>query len=288
MSIKIIKSNSKKVIAQFKSAMQSEGITPPDEIIAEGKIHRFPIKDKSLDTNTNGAYRLTLGKTPCGFFQDWAKHDKPILWNMSGDKTPLTDEQLKAIEQQRIEHQKETAQLHSEAASKAKDIWQHAIPAINHPYLAKKKIQPHNSKIGKDNMLILPLYNTNNELINLQFITDEGEKRFLKGGQKKACFWEIGELVNERVLIAEGFATAASIHEDTGCLTVIAFDAGNLLPVAKVMRQRYPQAEIIIMADNDESGVGQTKAKAAALAIKGLLLVCPVVGDFNDYVTQGV
>ena len=126
------------------------------------------------------------------------------------------------------------------------------------------------------------MYNAQNELVNLQFIHSDGTKRFLKGGKKKGCFWWIGAKT-DTVLIGEGFATCASLHENTGYLTVIAYDAGNLEEVAKIIRQRQPTATLVICVDNDESGIGQEKANKAALAANGFVALPPIVGDFNDW-----
>ncbi|QOJ24692.1 MAG: toprim domain-containing protein [Gammaproteobacteria bacterium] len=102
------------------------------------------------------------------------------------------------------------------------------------------------------------------------------------GGRKRGCFHIIGDL-SDKILICEGFATGASLHEDSGQRVVIAFDAGNLLPVAKNIRDLSPESEIIICGDNDLSGVGQTKAREAALSIGGKILIPPIPGqDWND------
>jgi len=91
------------------------------------------------------------------------------------------------------------------------------------------------------------------------------------------------------VLIAEGFATAESLFEATGNQTFIAFDAGNLANVAKIVRLKNTNAEIIIMGDNDESGVGQDAAKRAALECGGKYLVPATVGhDWNDAINAEV
>jgi putative DNA primase/helicase len=79
-------------------------------------------------------------------------------------------------------------------------------------------------------------------------------------------------------LIAEGFATAAILHEATGQQVFIAFDAGNLINVAKLVRTKNPTAEIIIAGDNDESGTGQNAARAAALAINGYRPLLGMIG----------
>lgn len=276
------------IIEQFRSAMLSEGVTPPETIIPDGALHRFKIGGKM-----NGFYKLHLDGRAAGCFQDWKQHDKPINWKLTGNFKPFTDEERKAFALQRAteeaKRQKEELAKHNEAARKARYIWSKATPAKTHPYLARKNILPHGSRIGKDNTLIIPLLSASSELVNLQFIGVDGTKRFLSGGKKQGCFYYIGALVGNKILIAEGFATAASIHQDTGLLTIVALDAGNLEAVAKVFRAQYPKAEIIIMADNDHSGTGQEKARAAALAANCKYLVCPVAGmDFNDYLNQGV
>jgi putative DNA primase/helicase len=130
--------------------------------------------------------------------------------------------------------------------------------------------------------LIAPIHDASLRLVNLQFIQPDGTKRFLTGGQKKNCFWRIGKK-SPTILIAEGFATAASLHEVTGHQVFIAFDAGNLVNVAKIVMAKNPGAEIIIMGDNDASGIGQAAARSAALAIGGKYLLPKTVGqDWND------
>ena len=90
------------------------------------------------------------------------------------------------------------------------------------------------------------------------------------------------------ILIAEGFATAASLYESTGNQVFIAYDAGNLIHVARIVRAKNPTAEIIIAGDNDVSGTGQTAARAAALATNSKYILPPTVGhDWNDHVNAG-
>jgi putative DNA primase/helicase len=162
-------------------------------------------------------------------------------------------------------------------------------------YLNRKKIQPNGAKTGGttnlQDVLILPVFSFSEQhglkLVNVQFIAPDGEKRFLSGGQKKACFWWIGKKTST-ILIAEGFATAASLYESTGNQVFIAYDAGNLCHVARIVRAKNPTAEIIIAGDNDVSGTGQTAARAAALAINGKYIIPPTVGhDWNDHVNTG-
>ncbi|MCP5809944.1 toprim domain-containing protein, partial [Klebsiella pneumoniae] len=75
-------------------------------------------------------------------------------------------------------------------------------------------------------------------------------------------------------------------------LTVAGIDAGNLLPVAEVMRRKYPLAQIVIAADNDrlddKPNTGTERAEKAALSVDGYVSVPPTdyKADWNDYHQQ--
>lgn len=272
-------------LGQFKTAMLDAGITPPETIISDGTLQRFKI-----DGKLNGAYTLHLDSRPAGYFEDFKQGIKHY-WKQSGNFIPLSDYQRKELTKKRhddeIQRQVEELAKHDAAAKKSAYTWNSANPApANHPYLVKKRIQSHGARLGRDNTLIIPLYNSGRELVNLQFISEIGGKRFLSGGKKKGCFYCLESDTN-KILICEGFATGASLFEDSGYLTVVAFDAGNLKEVAISIKALYPCAEIVICADNDKSGVGEKKAREAALAIGGKYIIPPALGDFNDMLTGG-
>lgn len=140
--------------------------------------------------------------------------------------------------------------------------------------------------------VVVPLRDTSGMLHGLQFISTDGEKKFLKGTDKRGKYHAIGKMV-DRLFICEGYATGASIHEATGHAVAVAFDSGNLKPVAEALRRKYPETKLIICADNDqwtEGNPGTTKAKEAAEAV-GAAIVCPSFTDvstkptdFNDMV----
>lgn len=180
------------------------------------------------------------------------------------------------------------------AADKAMALWNAPASALeatqppiaDHAYLKCKGIQPHGAKVyhgsltigGMDcnDALMIPMM-LGGAISSLQFINCEGQKRFLSGGEKGGYL--IGEIEAGRpICISEGFATGASIHEATGYQVLIAFDAGNLLKMAKEVRAAYPEARIVLCADDDELGTGQRKATEAAQAVGGLLAI-PV---FNE------
>jgi phage/plasmid primase-like uncharacterized protein len=123
-------------------------------------------------------------------------------------------------------------------------------------------------------------------------------KLFHKNGCKKSCFFVIGSITTSSpiVLLAEGYATSATIHEATGLPVVCCFDAGNLRHVAIAWQRRLQDTHIIICADNDrhrDSNVGLEKAMEAARAIKNATHVVPRFSnpdsagtDWNDLMIE--
>lgn len=268
-------------IEVFRNVLSDQLGYAPDYITGDSKLHRF----KDNDGKMNGAYVLHLDNRPAGYFQCFKQGIKQN-WKADGSFMPLPAFQVQASAKAR---QIEESAKHLLAAEKACYIWNKAPPApASHPYLVKKHIGIHGARLGRDNTLMISLYNTKEEIVNLQFIGEEGSKRFLSGGQKKGCFYWIGEHTSD-ILIAEGFATACSLHEDSGLLTVVAFDAGNLTEVAKNIKSLAPNANLIICGDNDISGVGQAAALAAARAIGGKYLLPKTAGnDWNDELSMEV
>ncbi|WP_207132129.1 DUF927 domain-containing protein [Halorhodospira neutriphila] len=168
-----------------------------------------------------------------------------------------------------------------EAAERAQRIWAEATAApADHPYLQAKGVEAHGLKLHGD-ALVVPMRDAGGTLRSLEFIDGHGSKRFLAGGTKRGCYHPIGT-PDARLYVAEGYATAASIHEATGDAVAVAFDAGNLGPVARALRDKLPAVELVVAADNDESGTGQAKARAAAEAVAGMVAIPPEAGDFND------
>ena len=132
--------------------------------------------------------------------------------------------------------------------------------------------------------VVVPLYDGTGALVNLQLINAEGLKRTLKGGQVKgACHLIDGQKqAGKRLWIAEGYATALSVHHLTGETVMVALSSVNLLSLASLARSKHPACQIILAADRDLNGTGQTKAAAAAAACEGVVALPPVFGDWND------
>jgi putative DNA primase/helicase len=184
----------------------------------------------------------------------------------------------------------ETTSPAATAAARATRIWQAAHPApADHPYLRRKQVGAHGLRCDSFGNLIVPLRDVEGVLHTIETITPTGEKRYLAGGAKAGHFCTIGEPLDSSaaLLICEGWATGASLHEATGLPVVAAMDAGNLAPVAVQLRRSHPDAVITIVADNDDKpgrdiNPGVTAATKAATAIDARLAIPPLPGDAND------
>lgn len=274
------------VVSKFRIDMHNAGIPYSGEIVPDGIAHRIHIDGHKLGSS-NGEYKLHIDERPAGYFKDYKSGVYQPWNNIHGSRVSYTS--IKNINKDKLKREADLFQKHNEAASKAVYILNHAKPLTSlasHAYLLRKHIQPNGARLYKD-ALVITIYNESARLVNLQFINALGEKRFLTGGRKRGCFHILGN-VTTRILICEGFATGASLYEETGQRVVVAFDAGNLLPVAMNIRELSPDTEIIICADNDLSRIGQTKAREAALVIGGKLLIPFSPGlDWNDVLTGG-
>ncbi len=273
---------------KFKRAINSTGLIAPD-VITTGKIIAFAGLNKP--PHNKAARCFLFDDMKGGWFMDYSTG---LFETWRADSTkPFTKAERIAFKQQcerdRLERDKQHATAQQQAAQKAAYIWQHATPIYdqhNHLYLTKKGIQPHGTRLYKG-ALVIPLFDQNSQLTNAQLIQNDGAKRFLSGGKKKSCHWSIGE-PTPRILIAEGFATAARLYEESHFMVFIAFDCGNLTETAKTVKAKHPNAEIIICGDNDLNGVGQKAARDAALAIGGKYLIPAIVGmDWNDVLNGG-
>jgi hypothetical protein len=131
------------------------------------------------------------------------------------------------------------------------------------------------------------LFNEEGKLSSIQYIGEDGDKKYHAGGATSECYWSLGE-PGKIIYIAEGFATAATIFENTNEHTIVAYSASNLVPVTRIIREKFgAMQEIVIVADNDVSGVGQKYADQASAKYGAKVIVPPEIGDANDYLLGG-
>lgn len=231
-------------------------------------------------------------------FGDWISGDKgTVFLEQTKALTPEERRQREAkIKAAREAAEKEQAQQWKQKAGEALSLWQQAekLPMnAEHPYLLKKRVFPYNLRKSDEN-LIIPLYDIDNKIMSLQFINNEGEKRFLSGGRVKGCFFQIApQEKGEKIIVCEGYATGASIREATGLGVAVAFNKGNLEAVVKALKNKYPDKQIIIAADNDIKEDAPNYGLDEAQRV-GSLFSCPVITpylksggkcDFNDVAT---
>ena len=224
-----------------------------------------------------------------------------------------TPEQLAERRALAIENTEKKRLKAERAAAKTKAIWQASSPArSDHPYLIKKQVKPSDTLreislnqlvtlIGyhpqakgiplEDGRILVVPVKVGDQLSTCEFIDGAGRKTALVNGQKSGGYWAAqslpaGEGKGLRLILGEGVATALSAKEATGHLVVAALSCGNLLAVARMLRERYPAANLCILAD---LGNGQAKAHESTKAAGGLLVI-PDFGpdrpewatDFND------
>jgi putative DNA primase/helicase len=276
---------------QFRAAILAAGLTPPDEIHGDGKLHRFSSSGKPRDDS--GWYVSHLDGVPAGSFGCWREGFSQNWCAKSANTfTPAEREaHRQRMEATRAQRDAEQSQRQQQAANEAARRWAAASPATDHPYLTRKGVVEHGTRAEMGGLLV-PMRDTAGTLHSLQVIDNEGGKRFQPGGRVKGCYHGIGKPAGV-LIVCEGFATGASIHRATGHAVAVAFNAGNLQAVAEALRVKYPALRLIVAADDDhltEGNPGINKATEAARAVGGYLAVPEFFGhergdkdtDLND------
>jgi putative DNA primase/helicase len=275
---------------EFRQAITAAGLEAPDVIHDDGAIHRF--NPSGRRGGASAWYVLHSDGVAAGSFGCW-REGLQSTWCAKSDNAMTAAERdahrqrIKAMKAQRDDA--EAARCKDEA-DKAAIRWQAASTACAHPYLSFKGIRAYGIRQDGE-ILLVPLRDTAGKLHSLQTITPDGEKRFK--GRMRGCYHSIGAKPPAVCLvIAEGYATGASIHQATGWPVAVAFNAGNVGPVAAALHKKYPELTIVIAADDDwrtNGNPGLASAKSAALAVGGFVVVPqfpadrpPKATDFND------
>lgn len=177
---------------------------------------------------------------------------------------PMSPEQRAALkEQQRQDSRRiEAARAREakEAADRARRVWARQSSEGDHPYLRKKQISPEGVKFTDSGSMLVPVHEVGGRVVGLQVyrLPDAAEQR----GRPEKDFWPRGLAMKGNmcllgapdwiILVVEGYATARSLRVATGLPVAVAFNAGNLMPVAKALRRRYKRARILVCADDDQ------------------------------------
>lgn len=262
---------------EFTAALCAAGLEPVKSLaLADGVLERYrSAGDKPGARNAWCVY--FDGDHPAGAFGSW-RTGASLTWQLDAPQT-LTPEQraeqrrrLRAIKAAR---EAELQRVQAEVRAKAQRLWAVARPAPHsHPYAQRKRIRPFGVRLLGDH-LVVPVRDVHGVLHSLQFIDADGAKRFLTGGRVAGCYFAIGRPARE-LLLAEGLATGCTLFEATGSAVAVCFHAGNLEPVARALRGKFPRLRLVVCADDDRATPGNpglTQARAAAKAVRGFLAV---------------
>lgn len=276
--------------ALFAQAIEAAGLMPPEIVHADGQLHRFSPTGKRSDFA--GWYVLHEDGLPAGVFgcwrtgltETWCSRAESIL--TQGERYTMRQrvKDAKALRDAMLLQRRKEVQV------KAVEQWEAAHSPAHHPYLGAKDIQPYNLR-ADGSMLLVPMRDANGTVHSLQTIAPDGSKRFMAGGRVHGCYHSVGS-PNLAIVVGEGMATMHSLHAATGLAVAAAFSSSNLLPVAQALSRKFPALPIVLAADDDhatEGNPGLTAARAAALAVGGLLVVPQFPAgrprkatDFND------
>ena len=268
--------NLDEVRQQILDFMLSLEIQPYDEsdLILDGELRRYRIHDDK-SSEKSGAYCIHSDGWPAGFVQDWRKGIKE---NWRYDISGLDDEQRKYFNSEEYRKKCEEQERRAEAARKAKHLersgfarklWEKLQPAPeDHPYLQRKHVNSYGLRFNPSwydgpidslkDCLAVPLKDKDGQLMSIQWIpADSGQhKLFYQGAELKGAFFSI-ELEKLKtnsaqvVLLGEGYATMAKVHELTGYPVAAAMSCHRLQEIAGIIHNDFPNAKIIITADND-------------------------------------
>jgi len=276
---------------QFAEAIRRSGLDVPPEIILDGKLRRFR-STESKKFDRSGWYVGHADGIPCITFGCWREDiTQTVKADMGGNKWTPAEEMahIARVAAAKKQRDAEIERDRSVAASTVETIWSGGVQASpEHPYLKRKGIEANGARVTGDGRLMLPLFSPDGELSSLQYIDEAGGKLYHAGGQTGGMYWMLGTLDQPGVLyIAEGFATAATIHQTTNRPCIVAYSAGNLVPVTGSLREQMPAQEMVIVADHDASGIGQRYAEQASAKHGARMILIPTPGDANDYAQAG-
>ncbi|WPP02576.1 LPD7 domain-containing protein (plasmid) [Pseudomonas sp. HR96] len=287
--------------SEFRDVLTQAGLVIQGMPIMDGQRHRVStVEDKK--GKQSGVYRGFLDRRPGGWFINYhrAETAKDVTnWSATGGESdPITRLHIRAGAKQAQEDtardRAATYAAQTQAALRLYDRLPAADPA--HPYLVRKGITPTPElRETRNGALVVPFFNASGAFKTLQYIPPEGEKFLFKDAPKQGHFLVVGGALEpgQPVLYAEGYATARSLNLGTGHPVVMTIDAGNMVAVAKVLHEQFPQSRHVFLADFDhakDENKGLLMATAAAEAVGGHVLYpafnvaekAQGLTDFND------
>ena len=229
-----------------------------------------------------------------------------IRWKATGQHlSPEAKADLAAqVDQRRYARKQAERELYEATAKRLVEELQINNSGVNQTaYHQTKQIEATPGAPVRNGDVLVPGYDVEGKLWTVQYIKEDGTKRFAKDSRKHGCFHVVSApngaaaiqkiAMSPVVVIAEGYATAVTLAQHGKAPTLAAYDSGNLLSVATAVHQRYPDETIVIAGDDDhgtENNPGREKALAAAEAVAGVAIFpnfsaeqrAQGLTDFND------
>lgn len=287
-------------VTEFAQVLENAGLVIQGLPQMDGAIHRVATRDDKKGAKS-GAYRAYLDGRPAGWYRDYrSADDSPTNWVFSGGEQhdPLARLHLRAFaQQQRDDNARKLQQQYNKQAGYARSYINGLPQATAHEYLTRKGIRASPGvRLNNKNELVIPFSNGRGEIRSYQRIPVTGGKdaRILKDSEKTGNWFTFGTPENGRpLLFAEGYATAASLHEATGLPVLMTVDASNMIAVAENARQIWTDSPFVFCADNDhqrEINKGVFSATKAAEVTNGEVIIpafteaekAQGLTDFND------
>lgn len=299
---------------EFAEALRMLGcVVAGEHPIMDGQKHRISVEGEAHSKHSgSGFYVGHVDGHPAGYIKN-NKTGVDMNWKSKGyvlepgQKAALQLEVAAKLAAREARH----SRLRELAAQRVQRQVAELIPIVwPTPYLAAKGIEPqpgiYTDKDGKTTYI--PAIDVNGKQWTMQYISEDGKKRFAKDSQKEACFHVVGGLDAlvgvPALVISEGYATASSLSQSLGFATIAAFDSGNLPHVARALHERFPTKPVVVAGDNDVhleatlgTNPGRSKAIEAARSTGGTV-VLPIFApgeqagdprgftDFNDLATK--
>lgn len=296
--------------------LQDYGLRPATPLVVGKRVRCEAENDKAPEKT--GWYVIYEHLTSdhrtiyCGAYGDWRQGEKGSWQRIKPKGGRLSAEDREVMKKRAEEGQRKAAEAearkHRTAARRAAAMWKKLPEKGTSLYVERKRVVAFGLRYSKKSgAALVPMRRVKDgQLSGLQVLypqvqadTGRDKSYWPYGLEKEGAAHIIGPdpEPGDVVLVCEGYATGASLHMATNLPTVVCFDAGNLLPVGKALRERYPGRQLLFCADDDWKTVingkphntGRIRAENAA-TVTGGQVVLPVFDndreerwtDFND------
>lgn len=272
--------------------------------VMDGKSHRISVEGEKYSANSgSGFYVGHLDGHPAGYAKN-NKTGREENWKAKGyvlgeeEKARLAAEAAAKLQQREAE----LAHRQEQAAQRVAAQMVKLVPVLHPtPYMTAKGFEPQpgafTDKDGKKTYL--PAIDADGKQWTMQYVREDGSKRFAKDSRKEGCFHIVGQGLDDLakapvLVIAEGYATAATLRQTLGHATISAFDSGNLAPVAQSLQRKYPDKPVVVACDDDRHlelthgvNVGRTKGEEAAKLVGGVAML-PIFAPGENAYPEGL